>query len=118
MLRGELIALGLRQDAVVRVPAATATASTRPADPEAAAMRMAIARLVELLLDLVAMADLTDDSGVRQQLESCRDAVVQAADHQQIGRTLDDCTAFCGRVLTEIGRQRVEQKQEMAGLVD
>jgi diguanylate cyclase (GGDEF)-like protein len=118
MLKGELIALGLREDAVPPVPAATAVATTLPNDPDAAALRMAIARLIELLLEIVAMADLTDDPGVRQQLESCRDAVVQAADDQQIGRTLDDCTAFCGRVLTEIGRQRVEQKKEMAGLVE
>ncbi len=117
MLKDELIALGLRGPRTAAAPAVPAPErAAPPVDPDAV-MRAAIAKLITLLLDLVGLVELTDDKTLRQRLETCRDAVVHAPTSATVNASIEECTNFCRRVLTEIGRQRAEQKKEMAGLV-
>jgi diguanylate cyclase len=102
MLKDELIALGLRVRGQSPTPIPTA-----PVD-----------RLLRLLKDVIAVVELPDDGTLQQSIEDCRQAVANSRDPQTIQQAIDACADACNKTLARIDRQRLEQKKEMASLLD
>jgi diguanylate cyclase len=113
MLRDDLIALGLRT-ARLSTSAAPLPDPTASGDP----LRAGVERLLTLLRDVVAVIDLADDGTLSKRIEECRTAVAVAADLPTINASIDACQDTCRDALSKIDRQRLEQKKEIAALVE
>jgi diguanylate cyclase len=109
MIKDDLIALGLGQ-------------RSRPQDNGPVvhndSLRMPIEKLLTLLRDFVAAVELADEGTLYDTIERCRKAVVSAKDAHSILASVDACHDACHQVLGELDRQRLEQKEEIATLVD
>jgi diguanylate cyclase len=119
MSKNDLIALGLGwgRKASPSDVAAPAAFSVPPADP-LDEMRAPAERLLTLLRDFVTVVELSDQSGLLEAIESCRVALTQAADWSDISAAVEACNNACRIVLAELDRQRLEQHEEIATLVD
>ena len=119
MSKNDLIALGLGwgRKASPSDVAAHAAFSAPPADP-LDEMRAPAERLLTLLRDFVTVVELSDQSGLLEAIETCRVALTQAADWSDISAAVEACNNACRIVLAELDRQRLEQHEEIATLVD
>ena len=110
MMKDDLIALGLG----MRRAATPESISV----PEHDAMRVPVERLLTLLRDFVGAVELADEGTLRDTIESCRKAVALAADPAAVQKSVDACSEACRQVLSQLDRQRLEQKEEIATQVD
>lgn len=113
MSKEDLIALGLRGQAAVAQQQAPKPVGT-PADP----MRLSIEKLLSLLRDFVAAVELADEGTLVDTLDSCRRNITSAADPATVLQSVDLCNDACRLVLSQLDRRRIEQKEEIATLVD
>ena len=124
MSKEDLIALGLRfRGAASPAAPGASTAVSVPAGPAAIAaapdpMRLPVEKLLTLLRDFVAAIELADEGTLHDTIENCRRAVVSAADASAILHSIDLCNDACRLVLSQLDRRRLEQKEEIATLVD
>ena len=108
MLRDDLIALGLHSP---NLPASLTTdGENEPVAP--------VERLVTMLRDVLEVVDLPDDGRLQKCVEDCRRAIAEAKDLKTIRTAIDACSDACGKALARIDRQRLEQKKEIASLLD
>jgi len=108
MFRDDLIALGLRTQEQL---ASTSTYAREPHfEP--------VERLLTMLRDLIAVVELPDAGSLHQCIEDCRKAVSVAGDLAIVNGAVDACTEACAKALTQIDGQRVDQKKEIASLLD
>lgn len=123
MSTNDLIALGLRwrQQAgrVDSTPASQPAAADHDSpDSVLAAIRPTAERLLSLLRDFVAVVELSDQGGLLESIEICRKVVASAKTVGEAMEALDICNRACRSVLSELDRQRLEQQEEIATLVD
>ena len=108
MLRDDLIALGLHSG----TKSSTST-------PDGASRQFApVERLLTILRDVIAVIELPDDGTLHSRIEDCRKAVAGAKDLETVQAAIDACADACEEALARIDRQRVEQKKEIASLLD
>lgn len=119
MTKNDLIALGLGWGRKAAAPEPIA-ASIEPAngDDVLSEMRAPAERLLTLLRDFVTVVELSDQAGLLEAIETCRVAIAAANDWNDIGVAVDACSNACRVVLAELDRQRLEQHEEIATLVD
>jgi diguanylate cyclase (GGDEF)-like protein len=120
MSKNDLIALGLRWG-LRGQPAPeteTPTAGVTPSAANVDAIRAAAERLLSLLCDFVAVVELSDQGGLLESIESCRRTVAGATSWDEIHAAIETCNVACRSVLSELDRQRLEQQEEIATLVD
>jgi len=113
MLRDDLIALGLRTGQPLTSSPPLADRATS-ADP----VRVGVERLLMLLRDVVAVVELADDGVLHTRIDECRKTVAAAADTVTVNASIDACHDACRATLSKIDGQRLEQKQEIAALVE
>lgn len=77
-----------------------------------------IGKLLTVLRDIVGTIDLADDGALRDRIEACREAVASATDPKTIAELSDECCEACRLALIKIEGQRLDQKREIASLVD
>src|SRR5262245_44004670 len=123
MSKNDLIALGLRWgQRVVSGDASAASSPARlagaPPEPDFDQFRPLAERLLTLLRDFVAVVELSDQGGLLESIDGCRKAVAAASTWDQIVKAVDACNVACREVLSELDRQRLEQQEEIATLVD
>ena len=124
MSKNDLIALGLGWGRrALSSDAAAASAATATAFGAASAdpldeMRAPAERLLTLLRDFVTVVELSDQSGLLEAIETCRVALATAKDWSDISAAVEACNNACRVVLAELDRQRLEQHEEIATLVD
>jgi diguanylate cyclase len=120
MSKNDLIALGLRFG-LVGGPAAPPP-GTAPIDDSGPggvdAIRAAAEKLLTLLRDFVAVVELSDQGGLLESIEACRRTVATAPGWNEIRAALETCNVACRTVLVELDRQRLEQQEEIATLVE
>ena len=105
MLRDDLIALGLKTSS-----GSSSSSTKRQFDP--------IERLLTILRDVVAVAELADDGTLQKCIEACRQGVADARDPQAVHKAIDACAHACSQALARMDRLRLEQKKEIASLLD
>ena len=101
----DLIALGLNS----ALPS-PASSTNRPFDP--------IERVLTILRDVVAVVELPDARSLHESIEDCRRAVAGATDLPAVQKAIDDCADACSKALARLDRLRLEQKKEIASLLD
>jgi len=107
MLRDDLIALGLHS------PNKTSTSDegeVRQPGP--------IEHLLTILRDVISVIDLSDDGTLHTGIEECRKTVADARDAGIIQTAIDACADACGKAMARIDRHRLEQKKEVAALLN
>ena len=77
-----------------------------------------IGKLLTLLRDIIAVVDFADDGALRDRIDACRQAVATVTDPKTVAELSDQCCEACREVLTRIEGQRLDQKREIASLVD
>jgi diguanylate cyclase len=105
MLRDDLIALGLHS-------------RNQPSHDGDNRQFGPVERLLTILRDVVAVVDLPDDGALETCIEDCRRVVSGAADLEAIQTAIDACSDACSKALARMDRQRVDQKKEIASLLD
>jgi diguanylate cyclase (GGDEF)-like protein len=108
MAKDELIELGLAGRL------GTPAAAGAPNDP----VRVPLEKLLTLLRDFVAAIELADEGTLHESIERCRSLVASTADPTAILAAIDACNVVCRKLLGDMDRQRIEQKEEIATLVD
>lgn len=108
-MKEDMIALGLgfRRESGGSVPAV-----------QIDVMRLPIEKLLTLLRDFVGAVELADEGVLHNSIDHCRKSVMGAADPSAILHSIDVCNEACRQVLVQIERQRLEQREEIATLVD
>jgi len=107
MLREDLIALGLHSPTK---PATTADGEIRSLAP--------VERLLTILRDVIEVVDVPDAGSLHTCIDECRNTVSEATDFQTIQAAIDACGDACGKALSRIDRLRLEQKKEIASLLN
>jgi diguanylate cyclase len=107
MLREDLIALGLHSP---NKPSISPDGEVRPLTP--------VDRLLTILRDVIAVVELPDAGSLHTCIEECRKTVAEAKDFQTIQAAIDACADACARALARIDRLRLEQKTEIASLLN
>jgi diguanylate cyclase len=107
MLREDLIALGLHGP----------TTSSQSADGENEPLNP-VERLLTILRDVVAVVELPDAGTLHTSIKECLRTVSQAKDLATIQTAVDDCAEACADALARIDRQLVDQKKEIASLLN
>src|SRR5262249_56582310 len=107
MLREDLIALGLHSPGN----------ASQSSDDKGAAFT-AIERLLTLLRDVIAVVDLQDDGTLGTCIEECLRTVSQTRDLATIRSAVDVCADACSKALARLDRQLVDQKKEIATLLN
>jgi diguanylate cyclase len=105
MLSDDIIALGLNSPATL-----STSKDGRQLTP--------VERVLTLLRDVMAVVDLPDDGALRKSVEECLRKIAGNTDLQSIQTAIDACADACARALARIDRQRLEQKKEIASLLD
>ena len=105
MLRDDLIALGLTTSS-----GSASSSPSRQFEP--------IERLLTILRDVVAVAELADDGTLQKSIEECRRGIAGALDPETVHRAIDACADACSQALARMDRVRLEQKKEIASLLD
>jgi diguanylate cyclase (GGDEF)-like protein len=106
MLRDDLIALGLHSP------------NKSTSDNDEIRQPGPIEHLLAILRDVIAVVELPDDGTLHTGIEECRKTVAGARDVGIIQTAIDACAAACGKALARIDRQRLEQKKEIASLLN
>jgi diguanylate cyclase (GGDEF)-like protein len=119
----DLIALGLswRRGSAETVPAPASSTTPPPevsSDGALETLRPAAERLLTLLRDFVAVVELSDQGGLLEAIEICRKVVASSSTVREALEALEACNRACRSVLSELDRQRLEQQEEIATLVD
>lgn len=111
MIKDDLIALGLRTPSPI---------SARPPQAGRATDSLCapIERLLTLLRDFVAVVELADEGTLHDRIEECRKAVADCGDPRTVNTAIDACNDACRIMLAKIDRQHIDQKKEIATLVD
>jgi diguanylate cyclase len=126
MSKNDLIGLGLRwglgakpaaRDSVAASPS-PADIVTAPADSSVGALRAPAERLLTLLRDFVAVVELSDQGGLLDSIDACLKTVSSSSDWNEVMASIEACNVACRSVLAELDRQRLEQQEEIATLVD
>src|SRR5712672_399209 len=107
MLREDLIALGLHSPTT---PSTSPDGEIRPLTP--------VERLLTLLRDVIVVVELPDAGSLHTCIEECRKTVSEAKDFQTIQAAIDACADACAKALARIDRLRIEQKTEIASLLN
>src|SRR5947208_5518694 len=110
MSKNDLIALGLGWGRAAASPDA-ATPLVNPSIEPRDDLRAPAERLLVLLRDFVTVVELSDQSGLLDAIETCRVALVEAADWAEITAAIEACNNACRVVLAELDRQRLEQHE-------
>lgn len=110
MLKDDLIALGLA--------ARSGETTTAAAGSQNDFVRGPLEKLLALLRDFVAAVELADEGALRESIERCRALVTSATDTATILAAIDACHDACRKVLGEMDRQGLDQKIEIATLID
>src|SRR5262245_58866234 len=108
MLRDDLIALGLRSPDKGSTP--TSKGDSRPHTP--------VEHLLTILRDLTAVIELPDDGAFHTSVVECLNTIPGAKDLQTVQAAIDACADACARALARMDRDRLEQKKEIAALLD
>lgn len=116
----DLIGLGLRfgKQRTTGEPAAMPVVTAMSPDLSVATLAPAAERLLTLLRDFVAVVELSDQGGLLETVEQCRRAVASAQRWEEAVEAIQICDRACRSVLAELDRQRLEQQEEIATLVD
>jgi diguanylate cyclase len=83
----------------------------------AGSWRTAIDRLLAMLADVVADAELGGGAGLHHGIEKCRQVVALGAEPSAVDPLLDECMTLCRQALAGLKGQRLAQKREIAALV-
>jgi diguanylate cyclase len=107
MLRDDHIALGLHSP----------TKLSRSHDGESR-LSMPVERLLTILGDVIAVVEIPDEGTLHTGIEQCRRTVAEAKDDQTVQSAIEVCAEACRKALSRIDRQRLDQKKEMASLLN
>lgn len=120
MSKTDLIALGLRwgKKLAPELTAAPALPTAVPHQPPLDSLRPPAERLLVLLRDFVAVVELSDQGGLLKSIEACRKTVASASSWDAVMASIEALDVACRSVLSELDRQRLEQQEEIATLVD
>jgi diguanylate cyclase len=108
MLRDDLIALGLHSGN--KSSSSTPDGEGRQFSP--------VERLLTILREVIAVVELPDDGTLQRCVVDCLTTVSDAKDLETVQTAIDACADACGKALARIDRQRVEQKKEIASLLN
>lgn len=119
MSKSDLIGLGLRwgrgnsapEPQVVSISPSQTTGSV-------GVLRAPTERVLTLLRDFVAVVELSDQGDLLASIEACLKTVASSNDCHEVMAAIEACDAACRVVLSELDRQRLEQQEEIATLVD
>jgi diguanylate cyclase (GGDEF)-like protein len=75
-------------------------------------------RLLTILRDLIAVVELSDDGALQASIDECRTVVATATDQDAVQSAIDACTHSCSQAVTKIDKQRLDQKKEIAALLE
>jgi diguanylate cyclase (GGDEF)-like protein len=81
-------------------------------------LREPVERLLAVLRDLVAAVCFDDDGALRDCIETSRQAVAVAEDSRTIVNLCDQCCEACRQRLARFEEQRLEERRQIASLVD
>ena len=101
----DLIVLGLTNS-----PQSPSSSTNHPFAP--------IERVLTILRDVVAVVELPDSGALHEGIEDCRRTVAGANDLPTVQQAIDGCANVCSRALARLDRLRLEQKKEIASLLD
>lgn len=108
MLRDDLIALGLHSS--TKSPTSTPDGASRQFSP--------VERLLTILSEVISVTELPDDGALHSRVVACLKKVADAKDLDTVQAAIDACVDVCGETLARIDRHRVEQKKEIASLLN
>jgi diguanylate cyclase len=108
MLRDDLIALGLHSGSTS--PTSASDGASRQFSP--------VERLLTILRDVISVTDLPDDAALHSRVVASLKTVSDARDLASVQAAIDACADVCEEALTRIDRHRLEQKTEIASLLN
>src|SRR5262245_22159597 len=107
MLRDDLIALGLHSPGQRSTPTPDGEIPLTP-----------IERLLTILRDVAAVIELPDEGSFHTSVVECLKTVADARDVQTVQAAVNACADACAKALARMDRDRLDQKREIASLLD